>query len=118
MMRPGKIKKYIIFLVLAALITSALAFISWIAYGQQAGSDLSFAVSTSVKDNGINSVVKILKEKEASLQEKEQVLKDRETAVGDKKNNIYLIILAGGSALLALIVLNFYLDYQHKKKNQ
>lgn len=78
--------------------------------------DTDTQLSVSVSNNKINELTKQLKNKELSLKEKERLINDKE--LGLARANKPVMALGGGLfVLFVLVILNFYLDYRHFKKN-
>lgn len=61
-------------------------------------------INTGIPPNPINSLNKQLQEKEARLLKKEAEI--------DKQ------VFIGGGIILALVLLNFYLDYRHRQNSK
>lgn len=66
-------------------------------------------ITADVPPNPINQLNQQLKEKEAALAEKEKQLQQQEQNSSQK--TFYYLLIIGGALLL-----NFYLDYRHRKK--
>ncbi|KKU85235.1 MAG: hypothetical protein UY12_C0006G0008 [Parcubacteria group bacterium GW2011_GWA2_47_8b] len=64
---------------------------------------LAVEIETSVPPNSANNLNQRLQEKEGQLLERERNLK---------------YIWVGGGFLLALVILNYYLDYRRRKRDQ
>lgn len=75
-------------------------------------------VIAEVEPNRINELNKQLNQKEKNLKEKErEILLEKERDKIVKYYKIIILILVIGIALsLGLIILNFYLDYRRRKK--
>lgn len=67
-------------------------------------------VKTNILPNPINTLNKQLQEKEAELFKKETEINNRQ-APAQKQ------IFIGGGIILTLVLLNFYLDYRHRKNS-
>lgn len=76
-------------------------------------------VSVSVPPNPFNTLAQQLNEKENTLIQKEKELQEKESIIAEGKesrqNRTILYAAGGGGILLALVLLNFYLDYRRKK---
>ena len=87
-------------------------------YGAKFGS--AIGMSVSVPENPVSKIAIQLKEKEDSLNIRELELNEREASLGSRLNDDNFIIYLMGSGILALfllILINFYLDKRHRKKN-
>jgi len=86
-------------------------------FGAKLGS--AVGMSTSVPENPFNRLAVQLKEKENKLIEREQELDKREQNLGSKVNNDYLVAVLGIGiiVLFGLVLLNYYLDYKRKQKD-
>jgi hypothetical protein len=109
------------------LFVSSLAFLTFLGtnpidlgkyYGAQFGS--AVGMSVGIPENPVNKVARQLKEKEDSLNQWESALEAREGALNKKpKSDQFIIYLMGSGivVLFLLIIINFYLDKRHRKKN-
>lgn len=91
--------------------------------GKFVGAKLSQAVgmSVSIPANPFNRLALQLEEKEDRLNKKEQELNQIEEQLKDaplsSSTNFWLYFLAGGIIILfVLILINYYFDYQRRKK--
>ncbi len=86
------------------------------------GAKLGAAVgmSTSVPENPFNKLASQLKEKENALSVREQELNEREKTLEPGQNNNYLVTILGLGivVLFALVLLNYYLDYKRRQRNE
>lgn len=67
-------------------------------------------VYTEIPSNPTNALNKQLQEKEAELLKKEAEINNRQAPFQNK-------IFIGGGIILTLVLLNFYLDYRHRKNS-
>ncbi len=75
--------------------------------------------SASVAPNPINTLASQLKNKELALAQKEYALQEKEQAMQKSislQNRLIVFLSIGIIALFILIILNYYLDYQRKKR--
>lgn len=92
-----KIKNYLL-LILAGLIILV----------SEAG---AVEINTNIPPNPINIINKQLQEKEAELFKKE-------TEINKRQEPAQKQIFIGGGIIIALVLLNFYLDYRHRKNSK
>ena len=115
-------KKTLLFLfglVLAALFLHVVAGQSPSAIGRYLLAQVG--LNASAPPNQFNILAQQLKNKERTLAEKEQALQEeaallQEKALQEARTTRHLLI--GGGALLALILLNFYMDWRRRKATE
>ena len=103
----------VLVLVMAFILAQGIFDINPIALGKYFLAQVG--VTVGVKPNPFNTLAQQLDKKEEDLKAKEQLLEKRileENNLGDQTLQ-YLLFIGGG--LLALVVLNFYLDYRRKR---
>ncbi|MEA3449476.1 MAG: hypothetical protein U9Q85_00620 [Patescibacteria group bacterium] len=77
----------------------------------------AIGMSTSVPENPMNKLALQLKAREAELDEREQNLLKHEVELSKNREQILLYGIAGGIAVLfLLILLNFYLDAKRRRR--
>ncbi len=88
-------------------------------YGAKLGS--AIGMSVSIPENPVSKIALQLKEREESLNTRELKLDEREASLENKPSSdkfIIWLMASGIVSLFLLILINFYLDKRHRRKNK
>jgi hypothetical protein len=86
-------------------------------FARQVG--MAIGMTAGVPENQYNTLAQSLKQRDAAVTEKEKALAEKEAAVlqeqGMSNAQLSSLVIGIGTVLLALILLNFYLDAKRRR---